>query len=150
LAWLAGGMAMARERRCELLAVAPPAELVALADRCLDYEGASLDIRSGPTVGTVALEVREPVMGERFILGDVLLTTVEVEWRGKRSWAGLLGRDRAAALAAAVCDAEAEAGGPLAREVEKLCLTTGHAAEEAACREESELARTVVQFEELL
>lgn len=32
----------------------------------------------------MALEVREPVLGERFILGDVRVTTAEVKWRGKR------------------------------------------------------------------
>jgi alpha-D-ribose 1-methylphosphonate 5-triphosphate synthase subunit PhnG len=109
-----------------------------------------LDIRSGPTVGTVALEVREPVAGDRFIVGDVLVTSAEVEWRGKRGWASLLGRDRAAALAAAVCDAEAEASGPLAPEVESLCAGTESALAQAALKEESELARTVVHFEELL
>jgi alpha-D-ribose 1-methylphosphonate 5-triphosphate synthase subunit PhnG len=139
-----------RERRCELLAAASPARLVALADRCLQGHDFHLDLRSGPTVGTVSLEVREPVLGERFILGDVLVTSAEVEWRGKRGWATLLGRDRAAALSAAVCDAEVEAGGPLSAEVERLCEETEAALQEAAGEEEAELARTVVRFEELL
>jgi alpha-D-ribose 1-methylphosphonate 5-triphosphate synthase subunit PhnG len=139
-----------RERRCELLAASAPARLVALADRCLEDSSVSLDLRSGPAVGTVALEVREPVLGERFVLGDVLVTSAEVEWRGQRGWATLLGRDRAAAVAAAVCDAEVEAGGPLSAEVEGLCADTEVALQVAAHEEESELAETIVRFEELL
>jgi alpha-D-ribose 1-methylphosphonate 5-triphosphate synthase subunit PhnG len=141
---------LGRERRCELLAASAPAQLVALADRCLEDGSFSLDLRSGPAIGTVALEVREPVLGQRFILGDVLVTSAEVEWRGKRGWATLLGRDRAAALAAAVCDAEVEAEGPLSAAVERLCADTEVALRAAAQEEESELAETVVRFEELL
>jgi alpha-D-ribose 1-methylphosphonate 5-triphosphate synthase subunit PhnG len=141
---------LTRELRCELLAATAPTRLVALADRCLEDEGFLLDVRSGPAVGTVSLEVREPVLGQRFILGDVLVTSAEVEWRGKCGWATLLGRDRAAVLAAAVCDAEVEAGGPLSAEVEALCGETEAALRKAAHEEESELAQTVVRFEELL
>lgn len=155
LAWLRWGVTRCRELRCELLAATEPARLVALADRCLEAlsvedGGPALDLRSGPAIGTVSLEVREPVLGERFIVGDVLVTSAEVEWRGKRGWATLLGRDRAAALAAAVCDAEAEAGGPLSAEVEALCDETEAALLQAAEEEESELAQTAVRFEELL
>jgi len=121
-----------------------------VADVCLAAGADALDLRSGPTIGTVALEVRDPVLGERFILGDVLVTSAEVEWRGKRGCATRLGGDRAATLAAAVCDAEAEAGGPLARRIEQLCSETEQVLDRAASREESELAKTVVQFEELL
>jgi alpha-D-ribose 1-methylphosphonate 5-triphosphate synthase subunit PhnG len=140
----------ARERRSELLAATAPARLVPLADRCLQDEGVTLDLRSGPAVGTVSLEVREPVLGQRFILGDILVTSAEVEWRGKRGWATLLGRDRAAALAAAVCDAEAEAGGPFSADVEALCAETELMLQQAGQDEELELAQTVVRFEELL
>jgi len=140
---------MSRERRCELLAAAAASHVVELADRCMRDQPDLLDIRSGPTVGTVALEVREPVLGERFIVGDVLVASAEVEWRGKRGWAMVLGRDRHAALACALCDAEVEAGGPLAGEVEALCAETELEMDEAARQEEAELFETVVRFEEL-
>ena len=143
-------MALARERRCELLAGTAADRLVELADRCLEDAGAFLQVRSRPSVGTVALEVREPVAGERFILGDVLVTSAEVEWRGQRGWATLIGSDRAATLAAAVCDAEAQAAGPLSEAVEELCHQTERALARAAAEEEHELASTVVQFEELM
>jgi alpha-D-ribose 1-methylphosphonate 5-triphosphate synthase subunit PhnG len=135
-------------RRAELLAVAEESELVALADRCLE---AAQDTRviEPPTVGTIPLCVREPVVGERFILADVLATQAEVEHRGQRGWAMRLGDDAAATLAAAICDAEAASGQGLAREVDLLCRRAERSRAEEAAREWAELARTEVQFEEL-
>jgi alpha-D-ribose 1-methylphosphonate 5-triphosphate synthase subunit PhnG len=136
------------ERRAELLAAADEAELVALADRCLaGAPGAR--VSSGPTVGTIPFCVREPVVGERFLLADVLATQAEVEHRGRRGWAMRLGNDRAATLAAAICDAEAESGAGLAAEVEQLCCRTDRRCREEAAREWAELARTEVHFREL-
>jgi alpha-D-ribose 1-methylphosphonate 5-triphosphate synthase subunit PhnG len=136
-------------RRAELLAVAAQDELVALADRCLE---AAPDVRviEPPTVGTVPLCVREPVAGERFILADVLASRAEVEHRGHRGWAMRLGDDVAATLAAAICDAEAASGLGLATEVDQLCRRTEQNQADAAAREWAELARTQVQFRELL
>jgi alpha-D-ribose 1-methylphosphonate 5-triphosphate synthase subunit PhnG len=136
-------------RRAELLAVAEESELVALADRCL---AATPDTRvtEPPTVGTVPLCVREPVVGERFILADVLATQAEVEHRGRRGWAMRLGGGGAAAtLAAAICDAEAASGAGLAHEVDLLCRRTERDRAADAAREWAELARTEVRFEEL-
>jgi len=135
-------------RRAELLAVADESELVALADRCL---AATPDTKviEPPTVGTIPLCVREPVVGERFILADVLATRAEVERRGQRGWAMRLGGDAAATLAAAVCDAEAAAGAGLALEVDLLCRRTERDRADDAAREWAELARTEVRFEEL-
>lgn len=123
---------------------------MALADRCLEDDGGGLQLRTGPTVGTVVMEVREPVMGERFLLGDVLVTSAQVQWRECRGWAMHLGRERERVLAAAICDAEAEAHGPLSAQVEQLCTITESRLEQAAKAEEAELSRTVVRFEELL
>jgi alpha-D-ribose 1-methylphosphonate 5-triphosphate synthase subunit PhnG len=136
------------ERRAELLAVAERSELAALADRCLR---AAPDTRviEPPTVGTIPLCVREPVVGERFILADVLATQAEVEHRGRRGWAMRLGDDATATLAAAICDAEAASGGDLAAEVNLLCLRTEHSLADEAAREWAELARTEVRFTEL-
>jgi alpha-D-ribose 1-methylphosphonate 5-triphosphate synthase subunit PhnG len=142
------GAALPPERRTELLAVADESELVALADRCLEAVPGTRVI-DPPTVGTIPLCVREPVVGERFILAEVLATRAEVEHRGQRGWAMRLGDDATATLAAAICDAEAASGTGLAREVDLLCRRTErHRADEAA-REWAELARTEVHFQEL-
>ncbi len=135
-------------RRAELLAVADESELVALADRCL-AAAPETRVVEPPTVGTIPLCVREPVVGERFILADVLATQAEVEHRGHRGWAMRLGEDPAAALAAAICDAEAASGAGLAQEVDLLCRRTERDRAAGAAREWAELARTEVRFEEL-
>jgi alpha-D-ribose 1-methylphosphonate 5-triphosphate synthase subunit PhnG len=135
-------------RRAELLAVAEESELVALADRCLEAAPETRVIEP-PTVGTIPLCVREPVVGERFILADVLATQAEVEHRGQRGWAMRFGDDAAATLAAAICDAEAASGADLAREVEALCRRTERRRADEAAREWAELARTEVHFQEL-
>ncbi|MHA6625427.1 phosphonate C-P lyase system protein PhnG [Pseudonocardia sichuanensis] len=135
------------ERRAELLAVATRDDLVALADRIT--ADAACRVERGPEVGMVVLEVREPVAGERFHLTEVLVTEARVSVDGAPGWAMRTGDDRLAALAAAVCDAAAEAGHALAPEVERLCAETAdrQAAETAA--ELARVAPTAVAFEEL-
>jgi alpha-D-ribose 1-methylphosphonate 5-triphosphate synthase subunit PhnG len=136
------------ERRAELLAAADESELIALADRCL--EGApGARVSSGPTVGTIPFCVREPVVGERFLLADVLATQAEVEHRGQRGWAMRLGDSRAATLAAAICDAEAASGAGLAAEVDRLCSHTEQHRQRESQLEWAELSRTEVHFKEL-
>jgi alpha-D-ribose 1-methylphosphonate 5-triphosphate synthase subunit PhnG len=140
-------------RRAELLAIAEDNDLVELAERCL--QGALDDVPDTiviepPTVGTIPLSVREPVVGERFILADVLATQAEVEHRGHRGWAMRLGDNTTATLAAAICDAEAASGAGLADEVELLCRRTERNLADQAAAEWQELARTEVRFEELV
>jgi alpha-D-ribose 1-methylphosphonate 5-triphosphate synthase subunit PhnG len=137
------------ERRAELLAGSDEADLVALADRCLEgAPGTRVSIE--PTVGTIPFCVREPVVGERFVLADVLATHAEVEHRGQRGWAMRLGNARAAALAAAICDAELASGAGLAAEVDQLCRSTELRHQEESAAEWAELSRTEVNFRELL
>jgi alpha-D-ribose 1-methylphosphonate 5-triphosphate synthase subunit PhnG len=136
------------EERAEMLAAAEEDDLIELADRCL--EGApDTRVSVAPTVGTIPLCVREPVVGERFILADVLATHAEVEHRGRRGWAIRLGDAKAAALAAAICDAEAASGSGLAAQVEQLCHRAHRNRAAEAGREWAELARTEVRFQEL-
>ena len=137
-----------REGRAGLLALAGSAELVALADGCL-ADGVRLTVLVAPEVGCVATEVLEPVGRERFLLGDVLACRAEVELAGSRGWAMRLGDDRVAVLAAAVCDAEVEAGRPMAAAVEALCRRVADRVAEADAAEWAALAPTVVAFEEL-
>lgn len=137
-----------RERRTELLALAEHAELIDLADRCL-ADGARPEVLVVPEVGCIAAEVTEPIGAERFLLGDVLACRAEVALDGVRGWAMRLGDDRAAVLAAAVCDAEAEAGRPAAGAVAALCAGVAERRAAVAAAEWDVLAPTVVAFEEL-
>jgi alpha-D-ribose 1-methylphosphonate 5-triphosphate synthase subunit PhnG len=131
-----------------MLAQAEPEELIALADACL-ADGAQVRVLVAPEVGCVTAQVREPVLAQRFLLGDVLACRAEVELADHRGWAMRLGDDRAAVLAAAVLDAEAEAGRPQASEVDVLCRRVEQRREQRETQEWAELAPTIVEFEEL-
>ena len=137
-----------RAQRCGLLAEADAEELRELADACL-ADGAEVRVLVAPEVGCISTQVREPVAGERFLIGDVLACRAEVGLAGHRGWAMRLGDDRAAVLAAAVLDAEAEAGRPMAAAVDELCHTVAHRLADRHDREWAELAPTIVEFEEL-
>lgn len=139
---------LTRARRCELLALAEADELRTLADACL-ADGVEVRVLVAPEVGVVSAQVREPVAQERFLLGDVLACRAEVELAGNRGWAMRLGDDRAAVLAAAVLDAEVEAGRARAVEVDRLCRAVAARKAEREEREWTELAPTIVEFEEL-
>lgn len=141
-----------REERAALLAAAETEELVALADELL-ARGGCLEVLRAPTVGCVAAQVVDPVQGERFLLGDVLACEAEVALDGVRGWAMRLGDDRAAVLAAAVCDAavlnEAAARGGAGEQVDALAAAVAARVAESGAAEWAELAATVVEFEEL-
>lgn len=139
---------LSRARRCELLALAEPDELRSLADACL-ADGVEVRILVTPEVGVVSAQVREPVAQERFLLGDVLACRAEVELAGHRGWAMRLGDDRAAVLAAALLDAEVQAGRSHAADVDRLCHIVAVRQAEREAREWAELAPTIVEFEEL-
>lgn len=139
---------LSREQRCALLAEAEREELVSLADECL-ADGAAVRVLIAPEVGAVAAQVREPVLAERFLLGDVLACRAEVELAGQRGWSMRLGDDRVAALAAAVLDAEAEAARPRSADVLRLCHRVAGRLAEREAAEWAELAPTIVEFEEL-
>lgn len=139
---------MPREERLALLATAAADELVECADACLP-EATGFAVVAPPRVGCVSAQVREPILKERFILGDVLACTAEVEFNGTRGWAMRLGDDRAATLAMAVLDAAGESGGEPAVRVSELCALLAARVRQAEAREWAELAPTVVEFEEL-
>ncbi len=137
---------LGREERAALLAIAESDELVALADAVL-ARGGRLDILRSPRVGCVATQVVEPVVGERFLLGDVIACEAEVALDDVRGWAMRLGDERAAVLAAAVCDAAAQMDA--AAEVDALCARVAAREAERDAAEWAALAPTVVEFEEL-
>jgi alpha-D-ribose 1-methylphosphonate 5-triphosphate synthase subunit PhnG len=137
-----------REERLALLAEAEADELIEAADACLGA-ASSFAVVTPPSVGCVTAQVREPVLHQRFFLGDVLACTAEVEFDGARGWAMRLGDDRAAVLAMAVLDAAAACSPALADEVDALCARAARRAKEADAAEWAELSPTIVQFEEL-
>jgi alpha-D-ribose 1-methylphosphonate 5-triphosphate synthase subunit PhnG len=138
-----------RRRRAELLAAADTDQLLQVADRCLT-DAQVPDLLIEPQVGTVVLTVREPVEATRFHLGDVLVTRTHLVHRGAEGWAMRLGSDPAAAVAAAVCDAEVEADGPARDLVETLCRATEQDLQRQRDDEWAALAPTIVQFEEMV
>ena len=137
-----------RTRRAELLAAADGQVVMELADRCL-ADADPPDLIAGPDTGMVMMTVREPVETIRFHLGEVLVTRAEVVHRGSRGWSMRMGEDKAATLAAAICDAEAEAGGPQRSEVAALCQLTAERLDAERSEEWAELAPTIVHFEEM-
>jgi alpha-D-ribose 1-methylphosphonate 5-triphosphate synthase subunit PhnG len=140
--------AVDRNRRAELLAAADRASLLEVADACLAGTGQP-QLGGPPEVGVVVMTVREPVESTRFHLGEVLVTRSEVEHRGRRGWSMRLGNDRPAALAAAICDAEAEASGPQLDRIDQLCRSTEQRMMAERAGEWDELEPTIVRFEEM-
>jgi alpha-D-ribose 1-methylphosphonate 5-triphosphate synthase subunit PhnG len=136
------------EERAELLAVADAQALVALAERCVDQHGEP-QLLITPETGLIMMQVREPVCRDRFHLGEVVVSRAEVHLAGYRGWSMRLGRDRLAALAGAVCDAVAHAGGTLADEVHDLCRRTRDTVATADAETWADLVATRVAFEEL-
>jgi alpha-D-ribose 1-methylphosphonate 5-triphosphate synthase subunit PhnG len=137
-----------REERLTLLAVASGEELIDAADVCL-AAASSFAVVTPPIVGCVPAQVREPILRQRFILGDALACTAEVEFDGVRGWAMRLGDDRAAVLAMAVLDAAAACSPDLAGEIDALCQRAAERARQSDAAEWAELSSTIVQFEEL-
>lgn len=136
------------EERAELLAAAEHRVLLEVAERLIGKHGLP-EIIAPPTVGLIALEVREPVERIRFRLGDVVVTRAEVEIRGGAGWGIRAGDDRAGSLAAAVCAAVGDHGLEGHEEVDRLCQATADRIVADDLAEWAELAETIVEFEEL-
>jgi alpha-D-ribose 1-methylphosphonate 5-triphosphate synthase subunit PhnG len=136
-----------RGRRLELLAVASGDDLVALARRCVAASPAGTLVRA-PEIGTIALTARDPVMSERFIVADVLVTRAEVALGDTLGWAMRLGEDTQSTIAAALCDLEVETGRALASDVIDLCLRTEALLAAEASAEWADLAPTVIRHTE--
>ncbi|MFC7403524.1 phosphonate C-P lyase system protein PhnG [Georgenia alba] len=141
---------LTREERTELLARAEAGAVVAIADRVTAGAGRdAVQVTRTPQVGTVVAQVREPLSRHRFILADVLTTQAEVSLDGHLGWALRMGEDRQAALAQAICDAEAERGGPQCAAIEDLARRTRAHLAEARAAEWARLVPTIVEFEEV-
>lgn len=136
------------ETRASLLAEAERSSVVALAERLVEQHGQP-SVLLAPEVGLVAMEVREPVCSERFIVGDVLITRAEVVVGGAEGWAARMGDDREATFAAAICAAVGDHRLAGADEVDRLCESTARARDVDAMTEWSDLTPTIVDFEEM-
>jgi alpha-D-ribose 1-methylphosphonate 5-triphosphate synthase subunit PhnG len=113
---------MTPEGRYEALADAPADRIEALADRILGT-GVALEVLSGPEAATAP--VRLPVPGTAsttVVVGQTALTTCAVLLAGARGDGCRPGRDLRGALAAALCDAEAERRGPFAADVQAIAV----------------------------
>jgi alpha-D-ribose 1-methylphosphonate 5-triphosphate synthase subunit PhnG len=134
--------------RSGLLAMTDPVDLIALADHLIDVHGEP-SIVHPPETALLAMQVREPVVCERFQIGDVLVTSAEVVIAGAEGWAMRMGGDRAATLAAAICAGVADHGLDGSGLVDDLCRRTADRIERERLHEWAELAATAVEFEEL-
>ena len=119
-----------------------------LADACL-ADGVDVRVLVAPEVGCVSTQVREPVAGERFLIGDVLACRAEVELAGQRAGRCGSGTTGVRCSPRPMLDAEAAAGGPLAADVDELCRAVARRQADRDEREWAELAPTIVAFEEL-
>ena len=77
------------------------------------------------------------------------MTECIVELDGTLGWSMRVGDDRASVLAAAILDAVVAAGHPRSGEVEALCARVADRREAQHAAEWSEIAPTIVEFEEL-
>ena len=77
---------LTREERLALLAAAGSQELIDAADTCLGAADA-FQVIVPPQVGCVSAQVREPILKQRFLLGDML----RVQRRGRAERAARLG-----------------------------------------------------------
>ena len=145
MAW-STSFVLTQDQRIELLSKAPKQELLHLADLVLQRP-ASPAIISGPEVGLVMMQVREPVCDERFFLGEVLVTRAEVELGGVRGWSMRMGEDRVTTLAAAILDAEAAGGGEFTDHIVSLCHEVKTDLRWTIEQEWAEIAPTEVHFD---
>lgn len=142
---------MTREEVGGLLARTEPRAVVELADDivgALDSD-AAVQITRPPQLGTVQVQVLEPLAGERFILADALACNVEVLLDGQPGFAMRLGDDTVAVTAQAICEAEYAAGRGRAADVAALCRATAERLTVDRDAEWAALRPTIVDFEEV-
>ncbi len=136
-------------RRSSLLALAAGEDLIHLADTILQRHDHNVAVVRPPEVGLRMFQVREPIERIRFNLAEVMVTEAEVMVGTCPGWAARLGNDREAALAAAILDGFAAAGGEWVEEIEALCASVEQRVHEEKESIRREVAPTEVRFEEL-
>lgn len=128
---------MSPERRFAALSLAERDVLSATAELILAAAPTTTVVR-GPRTATMLVELTESVQEQPFHVGEVVVSEAEVRVEGHAGHGLVVGDDIERALAAAVCDAAAEAGVLLA-DVEALVRST----EERVRRERAARVRRV-------
>ena len=101
----------------------------------------------GPLTGLVMMTARDSVDAD-FYLGEVLVTEVEVAYRGCRGYGMVVGDDAERALARASVDAvDAADNGPLRERINRLLAAESKKIDAQRVREAAILAGTRVNFE---
>ncbi|MFV1363998.1 phosphonate C-P lyase system protein PhnG [Mycolicibacterium elephantis] len=124
--------------RYEALAAGDGQALEALADEIL-ATGVDVSVTAGPESVSAPVRVGVSGSGATVVLGHIALTRCTAHVGGVRGDGIRAGHDLAGALAAAICDAECERGGPLSPRVHELCRS----AQTEAARRRSERADLV-------
>jgi alpha-D-ribose 1-methylphosphonate 5-triphosphate synthase subunit PhnG len=127
-----------------ILAFADGAKLAALAEKAAS--GKDILLVKKPEKTMILLQIREPVKGSRFYLGEALAAHCVVELDGTRGASVLLGDDMEKAIRAAVLDAAHTGNFPGFELVESelLALDASRAAE--AAETASDIRSTQVRF----
>lgn len=137
--------ALGTRELAEVAAYADMGLLREICERCLD--GAEARVVAQPEAGLLMGRVVETVDGERFNLGEVLVTNCEVLVGGERGWGMVLGHEPERALCAAVLDAAVREG--MADDmVEEISLQLAFVREARRARW-AEVQTTRVDFEEM-
>ena len=128
----------------EVLASLPEREL----ERLLELVPAEVELVSDPVEGMLLLTCREG-LGQRFHLGEVLVTSCRVDWAGVPGWSMVAGGDARRALAGAVLDAARRAVPAPASLEAMLGILEGNRRKLAEAREEESRrsAATRVEFD---
>lgn len=144
-----------REERTFYLSQSPVDELCSLIDELLHTDDlyASITVVKPATTGSVVLHIREPVVEERFILGDAIVTTAEVLVGNTLGWSMIPGTEPRAAIASAIADALLESTEDAHRmcqeQVFELISRTKSSLEAQREIERTQLESTIISFEEL-
>ena len=137
---------MTAEQRFGALAIAARDPLVALAERVLAH--ADVTVLAAPAAATMLVELTESVGGQPYHLCEVVVSEASVAVSGHRGDGVIVGADPERALAAAICDAAAEAG-VFAAEVDAMVEETLVAQAEARAARADAVAATRVDLEVL-
>lgn len=147
------GQSLSREHLSELVARCDDHTLIEIVDDllCSQTIPAPRPLRE-PQIGTVQLQVREPICRERFILADALVAIAEVMVENSLGWAMRVGANAEAAVAAAVLDAWfAGAAGDHAAKTQTIdeLKALDRVSEYAINLRRRDVLATAIEFEEL-
>lgn len=106
---------MDREKRLEILSKANEGLLVQMGDEISNT--GDVTVIKEPTTGLFMMRALDPVTGDAFNLGEVLVTEAQVKVFDNIGHAIVMGRSPEKALAAAVIDAAIEGGHPLSSSI---------------------------------